>query len=105
MPTPVQAPQAPLPQGTLQQVLRALQGQAIVAGSATVDRLSVAGTIDCQSLTARVSISLGGPINFAYANQTTVGAAGGAAALPATPSKYIKVKSNGVNYVIPAYLP
>lgn len=37
--------------------------------------------------------------------QTTVGAAGAAAAPPATPSKYLKViGDNGLTYVIPAYL-
>jgi hypothetical protein len=35
--------------------------------------------------------------------QTTVGAAGGASALPATPTKYIKVTVDGTQYVIPAY--
>lgn len=36
--------------------------------------------------------------------QTTVGAAGAASALPATPSKYLKVQDDlGVTYVIPAY--
>lgn len=37
--------------------------------------------------------------------QSTVGAAGGAAALPATPSLYVNFQSNGVEYVLPAYLP
>lgn len=37
--------------------------------------------------------------------QATVGAAGAASALPATPSKFIKVKgTDGTNYVLPAYL-
>lgn len=37
--------------------------------------------------------------------QTTVGAAGGASALPATPSKYLKVVGDdSVTYVVPAYL-
>lgn len=38
--------------------------------------------------------------------QTTVGAAGGASALPATPTKYIKITDvTGTDYVIPAYTP
>lgn len=38
--------------------------------------------------------------------QTTVGAAGGASALPATPSKYLKVQDDaGTTYVVPCYLP
>lgn len=35
--------------------------------------------------------------------QTTVGAAGSAAALPGTPAKYLKVVADGVTYVLPAY--
>lgn len=45
-------------------------------------------------------------IQFGHADhaQTTVGAAGGASAPPATPTKYFKVKdSGGTEYVIPAY--
>lgn len=38
--------------------------------------------------------------------QTTVGAAGGASALPATPTKYLKVQdSTGTTYVFPVYAP
>lgn len=37
--------------------------------------------------------------------QTTVGAAGGASALPATPTVYVKVNYAGTAYVIPAYTP
>jgi len=36
--------------------------------------------------------------------QTTVGAAGGATALPATPTGYVPVTIDGVEYVIPFYL-
>ncbi len=35
--------------------------------------------------------------------QSTVGAAGGASSLPATPSSYIIIKINGTQFVIPAY--
>lgn len=38
-------------------------------------------------------------------SQTTVGAAGAASALPATPAGYVKIKVNGTNLVIPAYNP
>lgn len=37
--------------------------------------------------------------------QTTVGAAGGGSALPATPAGYVKIKVNGTDYVVPAYNP
>jgi hypothetical protein len=45
-----------------------------------------------------------GTIDFKVPEQSTVGAAGAASALPATPSTYLKVKINGNTYVIPAYL-
>lgn len=49
------------------------------------------------TLTAGVSLSSPG-------SQTTVGSAGGASALPATPTKFIKVTdADGNHYVIPAY--
>lgn len=44
-----------------------------------------------------------GTVDFVIAEQTTVGAAGAASALPATPSTYFKIKVNGVEYVVPAY--
>lgn len=44
-----------------------------------------------------------GTVDFVVSEQTTVGAAGGASALPATPTKYFRIKVNGVAYVVPAY--
>lgn len=44
-----------------------------------------------------------GTIDFKAPVQSTVGSAGGASALPAAPSTYLKVKINGSTYVIPAY--
>lgn len=38
-----------------------------------------------------------------YFTQTTVGAAGGASALPATPTLYIQISINGTVYVFPVY--
>ena len=36
-------------------------------------------------------------------SQTTVGSAGGASALPATPKGYVEIKIDGVVYVVPYY--
>jgi hypothetical protein len=44
-----------------------------------------------------------GTVDFVVGEQTTVGAAGVATALPVTPSTYFKIKVNGVSYVVPAY--
>ena len=59
-----------------------------------------------SSGTALASISAAGLLRWSTAGneQTTVGAAGGASALPATPTKYLKVvDSTGATLVIPAY--
>jgi len=44
-----------------------------------------------------------GTVDFEIPEQSTVGSAGAASALPATPSTYFKIKVNGVDYVVPAY--
>lgn len=64
--------------------------------------------VQYQDSTAAVlrSITAAGLPKWAAAStvQTTVGAAGGASALPATPSKYLKVVGDdGATYVVPAY--
>lgn len=45
-----------------------------------------------------------GTVDFMVPSQTTVGSSGAASPLPAAPTKYIKIKLDGVEYVIPAYL-
>ena len=44
-----------------------------------------------------------GTVNLRVPVQTTVGSAGGASAVPATPTTYLKIKVNGVSYVVPAF--
>jgi hypothetical protein len=44
-----------------------------------------------------------GTVEFIVPEQTSVGSAGIASALPATPAKYFKIRLNGVQYVVPAY--
>lgn len=44
-----------------------------------------------------------GTVDLGVPEQSTVGAAGAASALPATPSTYFKIKVNGTEYVVPAY--
>ena len=44
-----------------------------------------------------------GTVDFQIVTQSTVGSAGVASSLPATPSTYFKIKLNGVEYVVPAY--
>ena len=44
-----------------------------------------------------------GTVNLRVPTQGTVGAAGGASNVPASPTTYIKIKVNGTEYVIPAF--
>jgi len=44
-----------------------------------------------------------GKLNLVTVAQTTVGAAGAAAAVPATPTTYFQIKVNGTTYVVPAF--
>jgi hypothetical protein len=71
------------------------------AGAANIQRARVGAMQDQGS----APIILYERIDFAAPSgtQSTVGAAGGASALPATPSGYIKVKVGGSDFVIPYY--
>lgn len=44
-----------------------------------------------------------GDVRYAGPTQTTVGAAGGASALPATPTGYVKITIGTTVYVVPFY--
>jgi len=44
-----------------------------------------------------------GKLNLVTVVQTTVGAAGAANAVPATPTTYFQIKVNGTTYVVPAF--
>ena len=90
--------------GQLHVVAAATTTPAIVADSAS------APTADIQQWrigsTEAFAIGPAGIPRWSAAGnqQTTVGAAGGASALPATPTKYLKVKdSAGATLVVPAY--
>ena len=68
-----------------------------------VDRLVQRGTLGKSTMQADVEMAGAGRIQFG-STQTTVGAAGGASAPPATPTGYIKIKdSGGAERVIPYY--
>lgn len=73
--------------------------QAVLAddsGFATLDVNDVVANGAASTVTA-------GKISFGGTTQTTVGAAGGASALPATPTGYIIVNVAGTNRVVPFY--
>jgi hypothetical protein len=54
-------------------------------------------------LEALAGLEVTGLVDFIATAQTTVGAAGPANALPATPTTYFRIKVNGTEYVVPAY--
>ena len=54
-------------------------------------------------LEALGGLEVTGLVDFITTAQTTVGAAGPASALPATPTTYFRIKVNGTEYVVPAY--
>jgi hypothetical protein len=68
------------------------------AGLATRVRIDSDGMLE-----ALFGLEVTGQVDFITVAQPTVGAAGAASALPATPSTYFKIKVNGTEYVVPAY--
>ena len=100
-------------------------GQAVtIGGEATFNSpLAVNGAITANLLTIDSNISLNGnklfaqlsnsdidiepsgtgTVNLRVPTQGTVGAAGGASNVPASPTTYLKIKVNGTAYVIPAF--
>jgi hypothetical protein len=69
-----------------------------IGTSAPVNTLHVAGTAKVDGFATVGNITI-----TAAALATTVGAAGGASALPATPSGYIQITINGTPYKLPYY--
>ena len=77
-----------------------------VGGNAIIDGLAIDGNnISSTNSNDNVVIDPNGTgtLEIRVPTQTTVGAAGGANALPATPSTYIKINVGGTDYVVPAY--
>lgn len=48
-------------------------------------------------------VRLAAEVRMDVTTQSTVGAAGGASALPASPDLYLTLNINGTNYVVPAF--
>lgn len=74
-----------------------------LAGISNTGDLTSVGT---TTLSGDVVVGVSGNtsvMNLRAPKQTTVGSAGGATALPATPTGYVEVKIQGTAYVIPYY--
>ena len=74
--------------------------------SLTVDQITIIGN-DITSNVTNANIQLSpngtGDVEFRISEQTTVGAAGGANALPAAPTGYMQININGRQMVVPFY--
>jgi len=83
-----------------------LQANVLSGVSLENDQIQIAGNrIQTTESNADLQLKTAGTgvIDFETQTQSTVGSAGGASALPATPSGYINIKINGAEYVIPYY--
>lgn len=74
---------------------------AISTGSIRIYENNIEGENSNEDIVIRPSGT--GTVDLELPTQSTVGAAGGASALPATPSIYFKIKVNGTEYVVPGF--
>ena len=83
-----------------------LTGALAVAGDATFESLSISQN-NISSLDSNSNIVLDpagtGTVQLEIPTQLTVGSAGAAAAIPASPSTYLKINVGGTDFVIPAF--
>jgi hypothetical protein len=83
-----------------------VQGSARIDGYADIEQIRIEGNgIKAVDSNANLELSASGTgtIKLNVPVQTTVGAAGAAAAVPATPSTYFKINVGGTEYVVPAF--
>lgn len=81
-------------------------GDASVTGYLDVQQIRVVGnSISTTESNANLEISANGTgtIQLNVPTQSSVGSAGGASAIPATPDIYFKVNVNGTEYVVPGF--
>jgi len=75
-------------------------------GKATIDDVVIGGqTIGTEVSNQDLIIDPSGTglIDYQTTIQSTVGSAGGASAVPASPNTYFQIKVNGTSYVVPAF--
>jgi hypothetical protein len=75
-------------------------GDALI-GDISINQNTI--SMDDSNGNLRLATNGTGTIELDVPVQTTVGAAGAADALPATPSTYFKINVGGTDYVVPAY--
>jgi len=87
-----------------------LSSSRVAANQLNVVTVAVSNTVDTNTLrsySSNADIVIQpqgtGTVDFKVTAQSTVGAAGGASALPATPTGYFKIKVNGSTFVVPYY--
>ena len=83
-----------------------VNGDAIINGELTVEDIAIRAnniTTNVSNANVRIAPSGTGTLELDIPTQTTVGAAGGASAIPASPDLYVKINVGGNEYVIPAF--
>ena len=76
-----------------------------INGGVVASSLTTSGTTDTYNLALRfpAPATIAGTVGLGNGTSTTVGAAGGASAPPATPAKYWTINADGATYKIPLY--
>jgi hypothetical protein len=74
-------------------------------GTGTVDLVGTTATISTSTTNQDLKLNPNGTgtVDFNVPVQTTVGSAGGASAVPATPTTYMKIEVGGTAYVVPCF--
>ena len=83
-----------------------VNGDAIINGELTIEDIAIRAnniTTNVSNANVRIAPSGTGTLELDIPTQTTVGPAGGASAIPASPDLYIKINVGGNEYVIPAF--
>ena len=95
------------PNGSGQVVLSSERVSAYQINAATISLTQKLDTNKIASFTSNADIVIEpqgtGTVDFKVPAQATVGSAGAASALPATPSGYFTIKVNGSTFVVPYY--
>ena len=83
-------------------ILKKLSGPLVSEFEQLVERLNAWATVEHLGTGAHGDVSVTG-FNFKGTTSATVGAAGGASALPATPTGYLVIQVDGTDYKVPYY--
>jgi hypothetical protein len=83
-----------------------VNGNAVIRGSIQGNEIKIVDNyITTTSTNANLELraSGSGTVQLDVPTQSTVGSAGAASALPASPDIYFKININGIDYVVPGF--